>query len=713
MNHTFKPNKFKNIIGVVALNSSVLLLSACGGSAEKYSLDLIADVNRDGYIDKKDSEAAETVSAGVIVLPNLDDDGMRCKALMTRSGENNDGAVKETEEFVTCNDAADSVSNGADDIADLTKVNLVVSGKYDDNATFSLKLLKSDGTPDESKKFRVLAERGTQYVDILEQPLTLDDVTKGIQLAVEATDILRSSEEWDGKTTLSVSIQHGENTYSDDIPFVVAPVITQHDISQAEQLFIAASNVAEKDDEALEGFKQSPPTATSLEKAFVNRRFIDDMTNATVNDVNTLTVLSDTQNDIWIQDMFEPGFVSRPDGAGAHMMRILLRSANTGGGAEVDFSLLPQFAGKTKEEIDEYLGNIEPDEYFKLYDRAMALSGASTLRNGAVALYSELRGKNVGVVQIESSFVGNQEGADTYNSTGNFTTVPPLSGDANNQLGRMVYGSTPNPRFLDLLKAQQKQSPVWVDTSWLFVGHVDEFFTILPSTSTKRGWVLGIADPKLAYEVLKQASESSTDKLSLLKGVYALANAEDGDDSDIPDDGTGGDEETSTLTVVNKEVDLDTMLADESLQKVNDFAVNKIEEALALLKTAFNLEEQDIVRLPVLYKKAADADRDGPNSGDGSDEELDYSAISVGSYIPNAVNGVYTGNYTFVSPKQFGPMVNGVDVLQQKMENNLKEHGVTVTWVDDYLYAHVGEGEIHCVTNTYRKLDDVLQWWNK
>jgi hypothetical protein len=65
-------------------------------------------------------------------------------------------------------------------------------------------------------------------------------------------------------------------------------------------------------------------------------------------------------------------------------------------------------------------------------------------------------------------------------------------------------------------------------------------------------------------------------------------------------------------------------------------------------------------------------------------------------------------------PKPFGPMVAGKCKFEEDIIKKIGPKTTTgVDWefIDDFIYYHVLQGEIHCGTNTYRKPPDKPLWW--
>src|SRR5262249_2700425 len=105
---------------------------------------------------------------------------------------------------------------------------------------------------------------------------------------------------------------------------------------------------------------------------------------------------------------------------------------------------------------------------------------------------------------------GNPRACTTFDSTGNLEVTPPVT-DHNGVVypfGRIYYcpgrGRTSmNAEFRQFLQAQAVQAPIEVDSSFFYVGHVDELISFVPAPGhSSQGFKLLIASPARAYELL-------------------------------------------------------------------------------------------------------------------------------------------------------------------------------------------------------------------
>ncbi|KAB0402254.1 hypothetical protein E2I00_013719, partial [Balaenoptera physalus] len=119
--------------------------------------------------------------------------------------------------------------------------------------------------------------------------------------------------------------------------------------------------------------------------------------------------------------------------------------------------------------------------------------------------YKSILGPDFGYVTREIPFAG-VSGLDSF---GNLDVSPPVTVEGKEYpLGRILIGSS-FPKsggqqmakvVRDFLKAQQVQAPVELYSDWLYVGHVDEFLSFVPTSDQKVNMVvlgkyLGIPKP--------------------------------------------------------------------------------------------------------------------------------------------------------------------------------------------------------------------------
>ncbi len=322
---------------------------------------------------------------------------------------------------------------------------------------------------------------------------------------------------------------------------------------------------------------------------------------------------------------------------------------------------------------DEWMQDLFEPAYQVMAGHAMRVLVASVNQAHRIAAritYTRLRGPDVGVVHIPTVPVEGIDDMNTYDSMGNVETVPD---------GRIVIGGRPSSELVTFFRSQGAQPVAIVDTTWLEVGHVDEFIQFLPAPG---GWKAIVADPSAGLELLSTVPAGTP-----LHG-------------DLPD-----------LGDFDARIDQRTageFRADEQFVDTNRQAADEIDAAVAALQ----LPPSRIVRVPTLFTARGftwaltQAAIEGLPPGPERDANVAYlnSLRDANAEIPNPINGLLAGDGRYVAPKPFGPIVGGRDVFAAAITDALRRIGYRVTFVDDLTSAHVSSGEIHCSTNTYRAI---------
>jgi protein-arginine deiminase len=214
-------------------------------------------------------------------------------------------------------------------------------------------------------------------------------------------------------------------------------------------------------------------------------------------------------------------------------------------------------------------------------------------------------------------------------------------------LGRIYYGKDTktgvglHPEVVDFLERQELQSPVPIDTSWLFVKHADE---VLNFFATADG---------TPYVLVNNMHD----------GINALKVMEN--------KGAG-----------DKDVGFPPLSVTESLQDYTDVSqrlqATKLDPIVDGVKRDFQLSDRQIIRLPGMVT--------------GTEE-----AATLWS---NSVNSTHVNGTLFIGDP-FDPQVQGQNILKQELFERLKPLGVRVSFLDDRPYQEK-RGNVHCATNTRR-----------
>lgn len=379
------------------------------------------------------------------------------------------------------------------------------------------------------------------------------------------------------------------------------------------------------------------------------------------------------------------------------------------------------------------------------------LLGSDQDRNTAYQALYTLRGPDVGVTLLNKAKTqGLPDKSGSYSSFGNLETIPPYPGYP---AGRQVFGGTPDKtqgpsaKTIAFLQAQGVQDPIWLDSSWLEVGHVDEFLSFLPVKDSTHGFKLVIVDPLMALDLLNAAAKNGH--------------------GDVPVNSYVANTEAEKEAVKGNDVDLSTTIR-QFLDSAKDVETQKevaalIAKNVEIIQKHVQIPEKDIVRLPGLFKRSASFDFPDEMPGDLPDglgrslqaveDEIQeiatkhpeairpYGRLLAGlskssrlhvmrqltditpraqarqdkaSYVysarvPDVVNMVVSPEGKVLAPKQFGPLVEGKDLFAKAIEEQLAASGYRAYFVDDYLTYHVAGGEVHCGTNTVRTPREM--WW--
>ncbi|OAA62220.1 Protein-arginine deiminase [Cordyceps fumosorosea ARSEF 2679] len=315
--------------------------------------------------------------------------------------------------------------------------------------------------------------------------------------------------------------------------------------------------------------------------------------------------------------------------------------------------------------------------------------------------FDQLRSDTVGAVQHLPSQKDEDTGKD---ATGNLETIPPYEHQGKAYpAGRTIMGSRYGKKanMVEFLEAQGAQPNVEVDTSWLYVGHVDEFMQFLPAPSD-RGWVMAVHDPLQGLEILRKAQRDGhgADK--------ALSRPP------FPNDMLGthaGPPPLPNTTV-------DGVLALPLFARVQEYVARQIEKNVEVVRRETGLVDAEILRIPGLfYNETMTGKRDyqlyGVDLPDEKDEEASLgayeTAYQVYSMYPSTVNGIALTSKHYLAPNPWGPSVDGKDVLLEATAEAYAASNMTVTFVDDYYSHHLGVGEIHCGSNAFREYTP--RWW--
>ncbi len=563
---------------------------------------LVADVNRNGTIDESDATelaARDTWDDkhGAVFLSNLDDDLVACPIQNQTDDQLN-----------ACNDAADAVINGPDDLLDLAEIHVTAWPNMPSGASAKLDIdAKSKAT------VRLFKKVGTSYeVFSPGSAITSAELKSGLELRIEGKDIVRDSAIWDGYVNLSLALSDGSKSLGvDKLKMRLAPIIVPNHLDEPVAIF--ASDRGES----------------------LSANFLAALTGVTkaVTTKSVPPAIGLPTGDIWAQDYWEPAYTSMPGPKGTvKSLRLNFRSANFATG----------WAG----------------------------GKGNSLRPGGRTAYA-LRGKDVGV--LVSYDPTHDDQMDSLNSFGNLETIPPFKNGADSYpLGRVLRGKTstfyPDPAFNKMIESQKIQAPVYVDSSWLIVGHVDEVFSFI-KTNTPRGWGLLLADPAMAKTMYTQVNANGGGATPVHAGTFVFDSK---------------DNQVSSATTVAK------VLTNTDVMNTSQAAVARINAMVTVLQTETGLLDSEIIHVPFFFESEG--------------------GLGI-AFDPGMVNGLSFGEGHFIAPNPHGPVVAGNDILAKAFQDAVAPHGLTIHWVEDWNLLHRNLGEVHCGSNTWRAVPTNNGFW--
>ncbi|PHH59258.1 hypothetical protein CDD81_3515 [Ophiocordyceps australis] len=504
------------------------------------------------------------------------------------------------------------------------------------------------------------------------------DLRSGLTLGVDGRDVRRPGG-WDGRAMLRLRVQDSSSGQeaTDAVMMRVAPVLTHHHGQLVQQVITS--------DGVIDPMPGLPKPPVLLDQ----KKFVEDLeiVNDQIDFDDPLRPLHSF--DVWTQDFVEPAYATipgpSPDGPGGDPgvigLRIMVRSVQD-----------HREAGKLA--------------------------------------FSDLRSAKVGAVQHAGR-------GSTQDSMGNLETVPPHSFKGRTwPAGRTVMGvrNGQAPLLIPFLQAQEEQEPIEIDTSWLYVGHVDEHMQFLPVDrgSNARGWVLMVADPMAGLQVLREAQEAGNGH------VRAMSR------KDMATDDASFCVPTSTI---------DQVLAFDNLTQVQEYCHGAIKHNVDIIKRETGLGDADVFSVPSLFYwdelpfiapgSSCSSIKPGAQGNSSTSDQTQAvasleqvrqkhlsvhdagvppeqrlqrrgasgaRAMEFGALYPSAINSIVSrAHKEVIAPQPWGPVVQGRDVMLDAINAAYAKVGYSVRYIDDWSSHHMNLGEVHCGTNTLRDME--APWW--
>ncbi len=216
-----------------------------------------------------------------------------------------------------------------------------------------------------------------------------------------------------------------------------------------------------------------------------------------------------------------------------------------------------------------------------------------------------------------------------------------------------------------MVNAQNAQPLIYVDTSWLSVGNVDETITFVKANNP-RGWAVGVNDPTMARSMLEMAQQNGSGGVPMFVGKFWTGNQP-------------------------AEVTIDQVLADPDVMNESAKAAVEVAAQIDILKQETGITDADTFPIAFLHQ---------PTGGG-------YSV----AYQPGTVNGIYLSDKDFAVPIPHGPNIGGQDIFEVQVTETFAPYGIKVHFVENWNLYHRLSGEVHCGTNTTRVVPDADRWW--
>ena len=264
--------------------------------------------------------------------------------------------------------------------------------------------------------------------------------------------------------------------------------------------------------------------------------------------------------------------------------------------------------------------------------------------------------------------------ANSQDYGGNLEVSPPVTVDGVvYPHGRIYYGGkgrlSPQESTRDALDEMKIQKPFMVDSTWLCVGHVDEYTSTIPDPSAPKGFRFVMADTHSAWELLESMDP----------------------DTRLPRYSPGGWSGHSIDSVGE-------IVGDTALRRLNDEVQETLDSEKEKFVVELGLTEEDIIYLPSLF------------------EEPSGCGATVASLIPGMVNMIVSeqdGNPVLFMADPFlreSVADQSSDAMIEYVRGIFPE-GMDIQFMDDWDLYHMGLGEVHCGSNVKREASQA--WWTE
>jgi protein-arginine deiminase len=408
--------------------------------------DLRADVNRDGVVDTTDpaddlNEDTWDATHGAVFLANIDDDQEVCPD----SGSDSSLAA--------CHDAADLVVNGSNDAIDLAR--LRIPAWPDAPADASAAITVDDVAAPHVRLFKI---HGAASFSLYTpgDPIPPAELQAGLELGIEALDIVRDHTQWDGFADLTLNYDTGTGPggpypdASDTVRLRVSPVLFHHNLESTHV-----------------GYVTNVDWTGSAE-------FRADF-NAALTAASVPYVWNVYENDQWTGDFFKTAYMSMPAAGGQHVIHVNFRSANW--------------------------------------------TGAGPLREAGRAVYTTFRGPDIaGAVQYDPAHPDPMDTLNSFGNL--IVIPPHGDWPMGRVLRGNDPAFYPDSSFDLMVQSQGMQDIVTLSTYSFLVGHISETINFIEHPSGTHGWLVLLADPVLAVSQLMDLQTAGYGNTPMFEGKF-------------------------------------------------------------------------------------------------------------------------------------------------------------------------------------------------
>lgn len=339
-----------------------------------------------------------------------------------------------------------------------------------------------------------------------------------------------------------------------------------------------------------------------------------------------------------------------------------------------------------------------------------------------------------GTQVLAEGFLAAQDQDNTsQDNGGNLLVTPPIDGFPH---GRILYGHAVNfeCRMQDFFDHQRVQAPFHVDSSWLSVGHVDEYISFLPDAANPAWpWKILLMSPRLGYSIAWLASVRNNIAAGAIPQLLQDA-ATDAEASRVAAENfaalcvrLGNRGALAAVGGANGNLGAPGAYAADPAPPANsngkmvrwDNGDHWVQSLDAYINTAGHGAQYDAAQPAIDAARATLLARLG---GLGQDRILEIPALLDPTTVRAVTDTADSVNMLVVRnaqthvlvPAPFGPVAANRYLFREYIEQEVTPLVDGITFVNDWDEFHHHEGEVHCGTNQApHPLAAARRWWEQ